>query len=69
MFGQFAVLLQKIRRFEARAIAPSTILVLDEARFRRLLRRSNALRDAVRASAEKRGIDPEALFEDDPRAA
>jgi len=69
MFGQFAVLLQKIRRFEARAIAPSTILVLDEARFRRLLRRSNALRDAVRASAEKRGLDPEALFEDDPRAA
>ena len=69
MFGQFAVLLRKTRRFEARAIAPSTILVLDEARFRRLLHRSTALRDAVRASAEKRGIDPEALFSEEPQAA
>ncbi|MDZ7710355.1 MAG: cation:proton antiporter [Roseovarius sp.] len=69
MFGQFAVLLRKTRRFEARAIAPSTILVLDEARFRRLLRRSAALRDAVRSSAEKRGIDPEALFSEEPQVA
>lgn len=59
------------RRAEVRAIAPSTLLVLDEARFRRLLDRSAALQDAVRASAEKRGVDPERLFEDTavPRAA
>ena len=64
MFGQMAILLQKARRAEVRAIAPSTLLVLDEARFRRLLGRSQALQDAVRASAEKRGIDPDNLFED-----
>jgi CPA1 family monovalent cation:H+ antiporter len=47
-----------------RAIAPTTLLVLDEARFRRLLDRSAALQDAVRESAEKRGVDPDHLFED-----
>jgi monovalent cation:H+ antiporter, CPA1 family len=58
MFGQMAILLKRSRRAEVRAIAPSTLLVLDEARFRRLLARSAALREAVRASADKRGIDP-----------
>jgi len=62
MFGQMGVLMRKTRLAEARAIAPSTLLVLDEARFRRLLRRSAALREAVRRSAEKRGIDPDMLF-------
>uniref|UniRef100_UPI000EAC2EFA cation:proton antiporter n=1 Tax=Chachezhania antarctica TaxID=2340860 RepID=UPI000EAC2EFA len=46
-------------------IAPTTLLVLDEERFRRLLTRSVALRDAVLASAEKRGIDPEGLLPSD----
>ncbi|MFP4571211.1 cation:proton antiporter, partial [Rhodosalinus sp.] len=64
MFGQMAILMKKARRAEVRAIAPTTLLVLDEARFRRLLDRSQALRDAVRASAEKRGVDPDHLFED-----
>ena len=64
MFGQMAILMKKARRAEVRAIAPSTLLVLDEARFRRLLDRSKALQNAVRASAEKRGIEPEGLFED-----
>ncbi|HMR54717.1 MAG TPA: cation:proton antiporter [Amaricoccus sp.] len=64
MFGQMAILMKKARRAEVRAIAPSTLLVLDEARFRRLLERSEALQDAVRASADKRGIDPDNLFED-----
>ncbi|GGD33432.1 cation:proton antiporter [Sinisalibacter lacisalsi] len=69
MFGQMAILMQKPRRAQVRAIAPSTLLVLDEARFRRLLRRSAALQAAVRASAEKRGISPEALTaEPDPAA-
>ena len=66
MFGQMAILSQKPRRAEVRAIAPSTLLVLDEMRFRRLLARSKALQEAVRASAEKRGIDPALLM---PEAA
>ncbi|ROU04092.1 cation:proton antiporter [Histidinibacterium lentulum] len=64
MFGQLAILMKRARRAEVRAIAPTTLLVLDEARFRRLLARSAALRAAVRASAVKRGIDPEALISD-----
>ena len=71
MFGQMAILSRKARRTEVRAIAPSTLLVLDETRFRRLLERSEALQSAVRASAEKRGIDPDQLFAHmrDPRPA
>jgi len=62
MFGQLAILMKTARRAEVRAIAPSTLLVLDEARFRRLMDRSAAVQRAVRASAEKRGIAPEDLF-------
>jgi CPA1 family monovalent cation:H+ antiporter len=69
MFGQMAILMKKARRAEARAISPSTLLVLDEERFRRLLSRSAALQAAVRASAEKRGIAPEALLSDLPAAS
>ncbi|WP_132540440.1 cation:proton antiporter [Rhodovulum euryhalinum] len=69
MFGQMAILLQKPRRAEIRAIAPSTLLVLDEARFRRLLKRSPTLQAAVRDSARKRGIDPEALLLEGQEAA
>ena len=58
MFGQLAILMQRPRRVDVRAIAPSTLLVLDEQRFRRLLARSPTLREAVRQSAEKRGIEP-----------
>jgi CPA1 family monovalent cation:H+ antiporter len=57
MFGQMAVLTHKARRTEVKAIAPSTLLVLDEVRFRSLLARSSALRDAVRASAVQRGLE------------
>ena len=66
MFGQMAVLSNKNPRAMVRAIAPSTFLVLDELRFRRLLERSGSLRDAVRASAEKRGIPPSQIL---PEAA
>ena len=69
MFGQMAVLMQKRRRAEVRAIAPSTLLVLDEARFRRLLRRSPAVQAAVLESARKRGIAPETLFPEGLTAA
>ena len=69
MFGQMTILMQKPRRTEVRAIAPSTLLVLDESRFLRLLRRSSTLQAAVRDSAAKRGIPPEALIGDENRAA
>jgi CPA1 family monovalent cation:H+ antiporter len=61
MFGQMAILMRKARRVEVRAIAPSTFLVLDEVRFRSLLARSSALKDAVRASAQERGVDAKLL--------
>ncbi|MBP0485087.1 cation:proton antiporter [Sagittula salina] len=66
MFGQMAILTNRARRADVRAIAPTTLLVLDEDRFRRLLKRSRALREAVRSSAEKRGIDAADLL---PREA
>ncbi|MBW7056669.1 cation:proton antiporter [Paracoccus bogoriensis] len=50
MFGQMGVLTGRIRRAEVRAITPSTLLILDETGFRRLLKRSPALRRAVRDS-------------------
>jgi CPA1 family monovalent cation:H+ antiporter len=62
MFDQMAILMKKARRAEVRAIAPSTLLLLDEERFRRRLASSAALRQAVRTSAEKRGIEPDALL-------
>lgn len=61
MFGQMHLLLKKPRRTEVRAIAPSTLLVLDETRFLNLLNKSPGLREAVRESAIKRSIDPETL--------
>ncbi|TYB82567.1 cation:proton antiporter [Maritimibacter fusiformis] len=64
MFGQMAILMRNRLRTEVRAIAPSLLLVLDEDRFRRLLSRSEALQTAVRDSAEKRGIAPEAFLPD-----
>lgn len=62
MFGQMAILTKKARRTQVRAIAPSTLLVLDADRFRRLLSRSQALQQAIRASAKQRGVDPDALM-------
>lgn len=57
MFGQMAILTKKPFLTEARAITPTTLLVLDESRFRRLLAKNQHLQDAVSASAAKRGID------------
>ncbi len=56
MFGQLAVLARHRRRAQVTALAHSTILVLDEPRFKRLLAASQSIRDAVRASAAARGI-------------
>lgn len=50
MFGQMGVLTGRIRRAEVRAITPSSLLMLDETGFRRLLKRSSKLRRAVRDS-------------------
>ena len=64
MFGQLSMLMGKSRRTEVRVIAPSTILVLDEQRFRRLLKSSKAVRGSVLQSAQKRGIDPATIVLD-----
>jgi len=69
MFGQIAILMRRPRRVEVVALTPSTLLVLDEARFRRLLQRSPMLQDAVRKSAEKRGIRADILLSDTPHTA
>ncbi|WP_113911009.1 cation:proton antiporter [Roseovarius dicentrarchi] len=64
MFGQMSLLMRRPQRTEVRAIAPTTLLVLDEARFLRLLRRSKALQSAVQQSAIRRGIPLEKLSAD-----
>lgn len=64
MFGQLALLTKNTRRAEARAIAPTTLLVLDVTRFRSLLNNSKVLQKAVRASAQQRGLDPSAILSD-----
>ena len=61
MFGQMGVLTRRIRKAEVRAITPSTLLVLDEAGFRRLLKRSAALRKAVRDSVVGKTVAGEVL--------
>lgn len=61
MFGQLSLLSRQIRRTQIAAISHSTLLVLDEARFRRLLERSETLRAAVMDSARRRGLDVDSL--------
>ncbi len=56
MFGQMAILARKSLPTEVQVIAPTTLLELDEDRFRRLLMRSRSVRDAVLESARKRGV-------------
>lgn len=64
MFGQMGLLMRRPQRAEVRAIAPSTLLVLDEERFLRLLKRSKAIQAAVQDSAIRRGISLEKLSPD-----
>lgn len=61
MFGQLALLSRKVRRTQVTALSHSTLLVLDEARFRRLLQRNTTIREAVRESAKQRGLNTELL--------
>ena len=68
MFGQIALLTARRRRAVVRAITPTILLVLDEARFRRLLTRSALLREAEHESARERGISEDLLEMPDPTA-
>ena len=61
MFGQLSILSRIRRRTSVVAITHGVLLALDEARFLRLMRRSPGLREAVRASAVKRGVSPDRL--------
>ena len=57
MFGELSLLSRHVRRTQVTAISHCALLVLDEPSFRRLLKRSKALRVAVLESAERRGVD------------
>jgi CPA1 family monovalent cation:H+ antiporter len=57
MFGQLALLMEKPRKIEVRAIAPTHLMVLNEVRFRKVLKKSDGLRAAVEDSARKRGVE------------
>lgn len=61
MFGQLALLSRQTRRTQITAISHSTLLVLDETRFRGLLSGSETLRAAVTESALRRGLPIDAL--------
>ncbi len=52
IFGVMTFLPGKDRDIRVRTIVPSTLLVLDETKFRRLLERSPKLQELVKASAE-----------------
>jgi CPA1 family monovalent cation:H+ antiporter len=64
MFGQMGLLMRRPQRTQVRAIAPSTLLMLDAGTFLRLLRRSKAIQQAVEQSAARRGIPMEKLTAD-----
>jgi CPA1 family monovalent cation:H+ antiporter len=56
MFGQLAVVLGKPRRVQVTAISHCTLLTLEETHFLTLLRRNEALLDAIQLSADRRGV-------------
>lgn len=56
MFGQLTVLSRHRRRSQVTAITHCTLLALDESRFLELIKRNAAVRAAVQASAERRGV-------------
>lgn len=61
MFGQMGVLSKRPRRTEVRAITLTSVLELDEDAFRRVLKRSPALRQAVRDSVSAKAMPEEAM--------
>jgi len=56
MFGHLALLQRSPRSGQITTITHCTLLTLDESRFLALLRRNDALRNAVLQSAERRGV-------------
>ncbi|NHN36170.1 cyclic nucleotide-binding domain-containing protein [Pseudomaricurvus alcaniphilus] len=64
MFGQMLVLPHRPKRIKVRAIVPTTLLVLSERPFRRLLASSPMIRAAVQESAIRCGIDPGTVLDD-----
>ena len=56
MVGHLAILRRSGRSGQITAITQCTLLTLDEAQFMVLLKRNKAIREAVMASAEKRGV-------------
>lgn len=56
MFGQMSLLTRRPRRAQVTAITPTSLLELDETGFRRVLKRSKALRQAVRDSMSPRAL-------------
>ncbi|TQS72578.1 cyclic nucleotide-binding domain-containing protein [Rhodobacteraceae bacterium] len=61
MFGQMALLTGSKYRGDVQAIAPTTLLVLDEARFMRMLRGNKKIRAAIMEMAQARGLSESAL--------
>ncbi len=57
MFGHFSALRKVRTQAEITTLCPTTLLVLDEARFIALLSRNEGLLRAVEESARRRGID------------
>lgn len=57
VFGQAGLLRRKPHRLSVRAIAPTALLVLDDAKFRSLMKRSRTFQGAVMESGMARGID------------
>ena len=62
MFGQIALLTGRQFRGDVQAIAPTMLLVLDEARFLHMLRRNKSVRRSILAMAEERGETGSALL-------
>ena len=56
MFGQLALLSRQTRHIQVTAISHCALLVLDEPSFRRLMKRSETIRNAVAESARRRGV-------------
>jgi CPA1 family monovalent cation:H+ antiporter len=61
MFGQIALLAGRAYQGEVKAIAPTTLLVLDEARFMKILRAKKHVREAVLTMAKERGLSEAGL--------
>ncbi|MEM1289799.1 MAG: cation:proton antiporter, partial [Pseudomonadota bacterium] len=64
VFGQAGLLQRKRHRLTVKAIAPTALLVLDEIRFRKLLKRSENFKKSVQDSAKTRGVDLEPYIKD-----